>query len=138
MLLEVKNCRVEITTMRGKLPAVRGIDLELAEGEILGLVGESGCGKSTAMHALTRINPKSAKATFDYCRLNGVDISKFDDKQLEKVRGIEIAYIFQDPQASLNPIMTIGDQLVEALQVKNPKLTKEESWKKAVELLDSV
>lgn len=138
MLLEIRNLEVTIKTLRGVLPAVRGIDLDVGEGEILGLVGESGCGKSTAMHAIARIGPKNAEVRADRITLDGRDVSKLTGKDLESVRGSGVAYIFQDPQASLNPIMTVGDQIVETLKVKRPAEKDETLLAEAKRLLEAV
>jgi oligopeptide/dipeptide ABC transporter ATP-binding protein len=129
---------VDIRILRGVVPAVRGIDLEVRRGEIIGIVGESGCGKSTAMNAVARLLPDYAKITADMINLDGVDLSAPSKDILLSVRGSRIAYIFQDPQASLNPVMKIGDQIIEAILVKNKNLKIEKAREKARNLLNNV
>lgn len=138
MILEIKKLSVDIATVRGILPAVRDFNLRMNVGEIMGIVGESGCGKSTAMLAVARLLPQNAEIKAEKMILGDQDITSPNEKTLLSVRGSRIAYIFQDPQASLNPVMKIGEQIIEAIQVKDPQKTEEDALKQAGELLEKV
>lgn len=138
MILKIKKLEVNISTMRGELPAVRDFNLELEKGKIMGIVGESGCGKSTAMLAVARLLPGNATVKADMIRIGDTDITQPKNKTLLGVRGSRISYIFQDPQASLNPVMKIGEQIIEAIKIKNPMKTEDQAYKQATELIDKV
>ena len=114
-LLEVKNLTTDFHTFRGRVRAVDGIHFHLDEGEVLGIVGESGSGKSVANLSILRLIEDPGVVTSDGVLFRGRDISKVDRKAMLKIRGREIAMIFQDPMTSLNPLYTIGDQIEEVL-----------------------
>ncbi|MBB2930501.1 ABC transporter ATP-binding protein [Paraburkholderia silvatlantica] len=134
-LLEVEHLQVELPTPNGPLRAVRGIDLEIARGEMLCLVGESGCGKSMTSLALMGLLPRRAKRTAQRLRLDGRDLSALNDRDMAKLRGNRIAMIFQEPMTSLNPSHTIGRQLVEALR-QHRSVTRAQARDRAVYLLE--
>ncbi|MCP5150608.1 MAG: ABC transporter ATP-binding protein [Ectothiorhodospiraceae bacterium] len=116
-VLSVRDLRVEFPTRSGTLVAVDGVSLDIAPGEILGVVGESGAGKSmTGMAVLGLLEPPGRIAAGEV-RLAGARIDNLDERGLERVRGREIGAIFQDPLTSLNPVLSIGDQLVETIRV---------------------
>src|SRR3954465_4113502 len=115
-LLSVEDLRVEFWTQRGTVHAVNGISFDIAPGETLGIVGESGCGKSVTSLALMGILPRAGKVTNGTAMFGGRDLLTLPDGQLRRIRGREIAMIFQDPMSSLNPVLTIGRQIREALQ----------------------
>lgn len=138
MLLEIENLKVSISTPRGSVKAVRGVSFKVSESEILGIVGESGSGKSTAMNAVARLLPQNAEISADKILLSGVDLKSPDAETLYRIRGLEIAFIFQDPQAALNPVLKIGEQIFEALHVKNPNLEEDSAREKMIDLLLSV
>jgi oligopeptide transport system ATP-binding protein len=138
-LLEVKDLRVSFRTYAGEVQAVRGVSFSLKKGEVLAIVGESGCGKSVTAQTLMRLIPtppsyiKSGSIMFD----GKTDITKLSNKQMEKIRGSEIGMIFQDPMTSLNPTMKIGDQITEGL-IKHEGLSKKAATEKAIEILKLV
>jgi peptide/nickel transport system ATP-binding protein len=114
-LLEVKNLRVDLPTPAGMLHAVRGIDFEVKRGEMLCLVGESGCGKSMTSLALMGLLPARAQRHADHIRFDGIELQQLPPRQMAALRGERIAMIFQDPMTALNPSYTLGNQLCEAM-----------------------
>src|SRR3954465_12551043 len=136
-LLSVEDLRVEFWTQRGTVHAVNGISFDIAPGETLGIVGESGCGKSVTSLALLGILPRAGRATAGSPRLDGRELTTMSDSQLRTIRGRQIAMIFQDPMTSLNPVLTIGRQLREPLET-HLGLNKRAALDRAAELLDSV
>lgn len=134
-LLEVENLRVSFSLYGKELQAVRGVSFEVAPGEAVGIVGESGCGKSAAVQSILRLTPASKiEGTI---RFEGVDLIGKNEKEMRQVRGIKIGMVFQDPMASLNPTMTIGAQIVEGL-IYHGITTKKQAKARALELLREV
>lgn len=117
--LKVENLKVAFQTPQGEIPAARGVSFELFEGETLALVGESGSGKSVTCKAALGILPNSAKITSGRIFYGGRDLTKLSEKEMQGVRGAQIAMVFQDPSACLDPIVKIGKQIVEATLLKN-------------------
>ncbi len=107
---------MQFWTARGTVYAVNGVSFDIAPGETLGIVGESGCGKSVTSLALLGLLPRAARVTSGEARFEGRDLLKLPDKELRRVRGREIAMIFQDPMTSMNPVLTVGRQIREALE----------------------
>ena len=136
-LLEVTDLRVEFRTRGGVLPAVRGVSLRLEAGQTLGIVGESGSGKSVAMMAAMGLLPPSAHVTGSV-RLAGRELLGLGPRELQAVRGARMAMIFQDPMSALNPVMTVGAQIVEAIRLHNRDLPARAALERAVELLATV
>jgi ABC-type microcin C transport system duplicated ATPase subunit YejF len=136
-LLSVRDLRVEFWTRRGTIHAVNGISFDIAPGETLGIVGESGCGKSVTSLALLGILPRAGRVPSGAAHFEGRDLLQMSDRELRSVRGREIAMIFQDPMTSLNPVLTIGKQIREALQ-KHFGLSKRDADARVAELLDRV
>ena len=136
-LLAVEDLQVTFTTDRGTIHAVNGITFEIAAGETLGIVGESGCGKSVTSLALLGILPRAGGVTGGTARFEGRDLLQLSDRELRDVRGKDVAMIFQDPMTSLNPVLTIGRQIREAL-VAHFSLGKKDAEARAAELLDQV
>lgn len=138
-ILEVKDLKVSFHTYAGEVQAVRGVSFSLKKGEVLAIVGESGCGKSVTSQTIMRLIPsppsiiKEGSILFD----DKIDLLQRTPKEMESIRGSEIGMIFQDPMTSLNPTMTIGKQITEGL-VKHQGLTKEKAQKQAIELLTLV
>jgi len=137
-LLEVKDLRTQFFTQDGVVKAVNGVSFTLNEGEALGLVGESGCGKSVSALSLMRLIPQppgrivGGEVTFD-----GRDLLKLKEDDMRKVRGNDIAMIFQDPMTSLNPVLTIGRQISEALEL-HKGMDRGQARKRTIELLELV
>ncbi|MGL5416870.1 MAG: ABC transporter ATP-binding protein [Clostridium sp.] len=136
-ILEVKNLKTSFKTHIGDVQAVRGITFHVNKGEALGIVGESGCGKSVSMMSIMRLLAENAMIESEQILFNGIDISKCKEKEMEKIRGNKMGMIFQDPMTSLNPLYTIGEQLTEHY-IKHKKVSKAEAWKKGVEMLGLV
>jgi oligopeptide/dipeptide ABC transporter ATP-binding protein len=136
-LLSVEDLRVQFWTRRGTIHAVNGVSFDIAPGETLGIVGESGCGKSVTSLALLGILPRAGKVTSGRAIFGGRDLLHLSDRQLRGVRGKEIAMIFQDPMTSLNPVLTIGRQIAEALET-HFGMKRKAAQQRAAELLDRV
>ncbi len=136
-LLEVDDLRVEFWTARGTVYAVNGISFDIAPGETLGIVGESGCGKSVTSLAMLGILPRSAKVPTGTAHFEGRDLLTLDDDELREIRGREIAMIFQDPMTSLNPVLTVGRQIREALEA-HFGMDRSDADKRVADLLDQV
>ena len=133
-VLDVTDLQVTFPTMEGPVSAVRGVDLTLQRGRILGVVGESGSGKTVTMLAALGLLPSSAEVTGSV-RYKGRELLGLAPSELRKVRGSGIAMIFQDPRTSLNPVHTIGHQIVEGIRIHHPEVSRKEAARRAVELL---
>lgn len=136
-LLQVKNLNTRIFLKDAVVEAVRDFELEVFEGEILCIIGESGCGKTMSMLSLTNLLPPAAKITSGQILFCGSPLALDDEKQLQAIRGSHISYIFQDPSAYLNPLMSIGEQIHEALRAHS-NVDREESKSAVLELLHIV
>ena len=124
-LLKVDSLSVGFRNGPRLLPVIDGVSFEVERGEILALVGESGCGKSASCLALTRLNSGSAvisgrSCTFETREGKSVELLSLSPRELRRIRGREIAYIFQEPLSSLNPVFRIGDQIAEVLELHRP------------------
>jgi oligopeptide/dipeptide ABC transporter ATP-binding protein len=136
-LLSVEDLRVEFSTRRGTVYAVNGISFSVAPGETLGIVGESGCGKSVTALAVLGLLPRNGRVRSGHAVLEGRDLLRQSDRALRAIRGREVAMIFQDPMTSLNPVLTIGRQIREALET-HFGLKRKEAEERAAELIDRV
>jgi len=137
-LLEVKNLKTHFFTMEGVVKAVDGVSYELNEGETLGLVGESGCGKSVSALSVMRLIPDPPGKIIDgEILLDGEDILKIGMEGMREVRGAKIAMVFQEPMTSLNPVLTVERQITETLQL-HMGMSKSESQRESVNLLTRV
>ena len=136
-LLEIKNLYVNFNQGEKTIEAVRGANLKIYEGEILGLVGESGSGKSVTALSVTRLLPSSAEITNGEILFDGREIFKLSEEQLRNIRGAKVSYVFQDPATSLNPVFTIGEQLVETIRLHQGS-KENETFDTAVGLLKDV
>ena len=137
VILEVENLRTEFHTEQGVVKAVNGISYQLHEGEALGIVGESGCGKSVSVLSVMRLLPSPPAKIYGSVRFKGTDLLQLPEAEMRKIRGAQIGMVFQDPLTSLNPVLTIGYQMVEPLQL-HLGMEKEEARERAVELLEMV
>ena len=137
-ILEVKNLTIHIKTHKGVVQAVRGVDFYLNEQETLAVVGESGSGKSITMKGVMGILPKNGKVVDGTVMFQGNDLTKYTERQMQQVRGSEIAMIFQDPMTSLNPTMKVGKQIEEMLKEHRKEMSKADRKARAIELLSLV
>ncbi|MFC5602479.1 ABC transporter ATP-binding protein [Sporosarcina koreensis] len=138
VVLNVRNLKTHFHTSHGIVKAVDGIDFKVERGKTIGLVGESGCGKSVTSLSIMGLLPKSlARIADGEINFDGVDITKMNEKSLRKIRGNDISMIFQEPMTSLNPVFTIGQQLSEPLK-QHTKLKKAEMKKRIIEMLTLV
>ena len=135
VLLDVKNLRVDLPTDNGMLHAVRGIDFQVGRGEMLCLVGESGCGKSMTSLALMGLLPRQAVRQAEHIRFDGIDLQTLSERQMTALRGQRMAMIFQEPMTSLNPSYTLGNQLCEAF-LQHRKVSRSAARDRAVYLLE--
>ncbi len=137
-LLSIEDLQVSFHTYAGEVHAVRGVNIQLEKGGSLAVVGESGCGKTVTMQAVMRLTPmppgeiKNGRIMF-----NGRDIRTLSENQMQSIRGKEIGMIFQDPMTGLNPTMTVGSQIAEAV-IKHQRLSHEAAMAKAIEMLEMV
>lgn len=136
-LLEVKNLSAVFTTRRGTVTALSNIDLTLAPGEILALVGESGAGKSLASSCINGLLPRTCRIAEGEVLLEGRRIDNLSNRQMEKIRGAEIGTIFQDPLTSLNPLYTVCQQITRTLRA-HTQISDADAQKRALELLEEV
>ena len=136
-ILEVDDLRVSFATAHGRVTAVRGVSLDVGQGEVLGVVGESGSGKTVTMLATLGLLPPNAAVTGSVT-FRGTELLGMPGPELRRIRGARIAMVFQDPVTSLNPVYTIGHQIAEAIRVHHREVGRREARRRAVELLDRV
>jgi len=136
-LLEVKGLKTYFFTEDGVVKAVDGVDFDVLPGEVLGLVGESGCGKSVTSFSIMRLVGPPGRVVDGQIMFEGRDLLKISESEMVHMRGDRISMIFQQPQSSLNPVFKVGDQVAEVLQIHESK-NKDTSWEQAVELLKLV
>src|ERR671919_428875 len=136
-LLEVNNLQTHFPTRSGLVRAVDGVSFYLDRGELLGLVGESGCGKSITALSVMRLIALPGKIVNGEILFDGKDLLKLSDREMREMRGDDIAMIFQDPMTSLNPVFTVGEQIAEALRLHR-KMTGKQAKDAAVEAMKEV
>jgi oligopeptide/dipeptide ABC transporter ATP-binding protein len=136
-LLSVQDLRVQFWTARGAIHAVNGISFDIAPGETLGIVGESGCGKSVTSLAILGLLPRAGRVVGGSATFEGRNLVGLSDAELRRIRGKDIAMVFQDPMTSLNPVLTIGRQIREALET-HFDMENDAAERRAAELLDRV
>ena len=137
-LLRVEHLSVGIQSHMGKVQAVRDVSFSLRPGEVLAIVGESGCGKSMLCKAIMKLLPKSAKIEAGKIFANGADITDYSEKDMRKLRGKLFSFVFQDPMTALNPTIPIGKQIAEAIRIHEPKLPLEEVYRRVLHLMELV
>lgn len=134
-ILEVKNLTTSFKTQRGLLKAIDGVSFSIHRGEILGVVGESGCGKSVTSQSILRLYDEKFTAVYSgQVLLQGEDILHIPSKKMQNIRGSKISMVFQDALSSLNPVFTVGEQLREPMMI-HQKISKKEATEKAIEML---
>ena len=138
VILDVKDLRIDYPIAIGTVKAVRGVSLTLADGEVLGIVGESGCGKSTMGLALIDLVREPGKIVGGEILYHGKDILKMTDAEKRSVRGRQIAMVFQNPLTSLNPLMRIQDHFLETIKRHNPSVKRKDALSMTAELLEEL
>ena len=136
-ILEVEDLSITFFTERGELPTVDHLSFTLDRGKTLGIVGESGCGKSMTVNGILQMVPSPGKVTGGSVKLNGAELVGMSEKELCKKRGAEVSLIFQEPMTSLNPLMTCGRQISETIQA-HARVSRKEADQRAVELIGMV
>lgn len=137
-VLDIRDLYVSFDTYAGEVQAVRGVSYHVDRGEVLAIVGESGCGKSVTAQTIMKLNPMPpARIKSGELTLDGIDIVNASEENMQKIRGKEVSMIFQDPMTCLNPTMPVGKQIVEAIK-HHQKLDKKEAEEKAIEMLKKV
>ncbi len=136
-LLSVRNLRITFATDRGEAAAVDGISFSVEAGQTLGLVGESGCGKTVTALSILRLLPPAGRIAGGEIEFQGMNLLALAERDMRRVRGKEIAMIFQEPMSSLNPVFTVGNQIAEAIRV-HEGASRQEARRKTIELLDLV
>ena len=134
-LLEVDDLRTYFSSRRGDVHAVDGVSFSVERGKTLGIVGESGCGKSVTALSIMGLLTPNARVVSGSVRFDGRDLTRLSERELEDVRGRQIAMIFQDPMTSLNPTLTIGLQLTETMR-RHLELSRDEARKRSIELME--
>lgn len=137
MLLEVKNLKTYFYTEKGVVPSVNNVSFSVKKGETLGIVGESGCGKSVTSLSILQLVGKPGKIVSGEINYAGKDITKYTSRQMKKIRGNNISMIFQEPLTSLNPVFTIGSQIAEALRI-HQGVSRTEAKELSINLLKKV
>jgi peptide/nickel transport system ATP-binding protein/oligopeptide transport system ATP-binding protein len=137
-LVEVKNLKTYFYTEEGIVKAVDGVDYEIYPGETLGIVGESGCGKSvTSLSIMRLVESPPGRIEAGEINFQGKDLTKISEKEMRKIRGNDISMIFQEPMTSLNPVYTVGDQIIEAIML-HKDVNRKEARKQAIDMLKKV
>ena len=137
-ILEVRNLETIFKTDEGTIHAVNGIDFDVNEGETLGIVGESGCGKSVSMLSIMQLIPSPpGKVINGQANFQGKDLLKMSSEEIRHIRGSQISMVFQDPMTSFNPVIRIGEQITEPLQI-HLNVSKEEANKRAIDILELI
>ena len=136
-ILEIKDERLSFFTPAGEVKALNGVSFSMNQGDVLGIVGESGSGKSVTAYSIMGLTAYPGRLVGGTVWFNGHQIDKMTEKEFRKIRGNEVSIIFQDPMTSLNPVYTIGNQIVEVILLHTKK-SKQEAWARAKELLELV
>lgn len=137
-VLDIKNLSVIFNTSEGRISAIRDLSLQVGQGEVFAVVGESGCGKSMLCKTIMGILPSNAEITGGMAKINGKEILGLSDNEMCKIRGADVSMVFQDPMTSLDPTYTIGAQIAEAILVHNKTITGDALKERVIELMDIV
>ena len=139
-LLEVKNLKVSFNVGKKKLTAVENVEFSLDKGKVIGIVGESGCGKSVTATSILRLVPPAVSIIDEDSQIlfDGEDLVKAPEARMREIRGNEISMIFQEPMSSLNPVYRIGDQMLEMIRTHNKQISKKDALDQCVEMLKRV
>lgn len=137
-ILEIQDLSIQFRTRRGMVKVVRGVDLWVEKGELLGLAGESGCGKTTTALSIPRLLPGNAEITAGAIRFHGEDLVQKTEEELQDIRWKQISVIFQGAMNVLNPLMTVGKQITEPILLHQPDIPRAEAEERAKQLLEDV
>ena len=137
-LLEIKNLSVSFRTPQGEVEAVRDVSLSLHPGEVLAIVGESGCGKSVLCRSIMKLLPRNAWIKGGTILADGTDITRYSQRDMERLRGRLFSMVLQDPMAALDPTMTVGAQIAEAVRIHQPRMDRAEVRRRVLELMELV
>ena len=137
-LLEIKNLSVSFRTPQGEVEAVRDVSLSLHPGEVLAIVGESGCGKSVLCRSIMKLLPRNAWIKGGTILADGVEITRYSQRDMERLRGRLFSMVLQDPMAALDPTMTVGAQIAEAVRIHQPRMDRAEVRRRVLELMELV
>ena len=137
-VLEVRHLTVHFDTPSGPVQAVRDVSFSLHKGEVLAIVGESGCGKSVLCRSILKLLPDTARLPSGNILVNGVDITGYGEREMTRLRGKLFSMVFQDPMTALDPTMTIGAQIAEAVRVHQPRMGREALRQRVLELMTMV
>lgn len=139
-LLDIKNLKVSFNVGKKKLTAVENVGFSLNKGQVIGIVGESGCGKSVTATSILRLVPPSVSVIGEESQIlfQGEDLTKVSEARMREIRGNEISMIFQEPMSSLNPVYRIGDQMMEMIRIHNKQISKKAALDQCVEMLKRV
>ena len=136
-VLELRNLAISFDTPKGEVQAVRGVDLEVKKGEVLCVVGESGCGKTVMCQSVMHFLPRYSRVKHGQMIVCGEDITNYSEKEMRNLRGSALSMVFQDPLTTLNPTIAIGKQIMEAI-LKHEKISRSDAKKRALEMLELV
>lgn len=137
-VLTVKDLSVSFYRESGEIEAVKHVSFSLRPGEILVIMGDTGCGKSVLCKSIVKLLPDIAKIKTGQILFQGKEIANYSEEQMQKLRGASFSMIFQNPMTTLNPCMSVGAQIAEAVRLRNPELSRRERWDRVIELLELV
>lgn len=136
-VLEVKNLSVSFDTKKGEVEAVRDVTFSVKKGEVLAVVGESGCGKTVMSQSVLKLLPRNSRIKSGQILVEGIDITNYKEKEMQRLRGTTLSMVFQDPMMTLNPTIPVGVQITEAI-LQHEKVSREEAKQRAIEMLQLV
>ena len=136
-VLEIKNLSVSFDTKNGEVEAVRDVSFSVKKGEVLAIVGESGCGKTVMSQSILKLLPRNSRIKSGQILVEGTDITNYKEKEMQRLRGTTLSMVFQDPMMTLNPTIPVGVQITEAI-LQHEKVSREEAKQRAIEMLQLV